>query len=103
MGSPGGVQGNRLPRDLRFLRRDAVGLQEPASLIRTVNFKALILGPVFLRQPEIVEHGTDVEQFRIIRQTLFLTAQSAKHVDAAGVIVDQLGCGITHQFCCLTG
>jgi hypothetical protein len=47
------------------LAADAVGAQELARLVRSVNLEALILRPVLLGQAEIMEHGTDVEHFGI--------------------------------------
>jgi hypothetical protein len=53
--------------------------------------------PILLGQPDIVEHGPDVEQLRIISQTFALTGQGAEQLDPSGVVIEKVGLLVADQ------
>jgi hypothetical protein len=71
--------------------------QELECLVRAVQLEALVLRPVLLGQAEIVEHGADVEQFRVGRDAPPPPLQHAEQVHAAGVVEQQGRRGGPHQ------
>ena len=62
------VQGDRLPDGHHALLGQAVALQERAGGVGPVDLEALVLGAVALDEPDVVEHGADVEELGVIVQ-----------------------------------
>ncbi len=66
-----------------------MGCQEVAGRVRAVDLESLSQVSVPLNQPEVMEHGSDVEQFRVRLQTAALAVEHPEQERSSGVVVQQ--------------
>src|SRR5207245_1435361 len=84
-----GVQSNGGPNAPDAVLRYAVALQKPARLVSTVHLEPPPVRAEPLAEAEIMEHCSDVEQFRIPAQAAVVALQAPEPVHPSGVMVDQ--------------
>jgi hypothetical protein len=74
-----------------------VSKQEVARGIGAVDLETFVGATEPRRQPHVVEHGAGIKQFGIELQIPMLARQCPEVIDAAGVVEQQWGFGISHQ------
>ena len=99
----GSVQGDAGPDVVDVLLRDTALLEELGGGVGAVHFEAVLRAGVAGHQADVVEHGTGVEQLRVVVETALLTGKGGEVVDAAGVVVEQLGLGVADELLDLAG
>ena len=73
-------------------------MQERACRVRPVEFEPLIGAGVVARQAEVVEHRSDVEQFRIRHEAPSPALQAAPQVHPPGMVEHKVVGGLPDQF-----
>src|ERR1700730_3798237 len=92
------VQGDRLPDRIDILLMDSMASQEVTGGICAVNLEAFLRGWLLMPQAHVVEHRACIKQFGIDPQSATLACQSAPVIDAARMVKEQRGLGVSHQF-----
>ena len=92
------MQRDRSPHLLDVVLVHAVLRHEIARGIRAVHFEAIALAAIGRHQAHVVEHRTEVQQFRVVLQAFAVAAQRAEQEDAARMVVQEIGFGIANQF-----
>src|ERR1039458_9795226 len=92
------MQGYRGPDRIDICLCYAVASQEITGGIGAVNFEALVLAAVQMGQAHVVKHRTCIKQLRIESQSSALACQSSPIIDAARMVKEQRGFGVSHQF-----
>jgi hypothetical protein len=80
-----------------------VTAQEVSRGVGTINFKAQVRAAVLGSEAHVVEHGAEIEQFRVVAEGLAFTSQGGPQVDAPAVTIEQVGLSISDQLCCCIG
>src|SRR3954469_24618215 len=85
-----GVQGNGGPHPADAVLGHAVPLQEAPGLVCTVHLEAPAAATELLIQTQVVEHRSDVQQFRVETEPAVSALQTAEPEDPAGMVVHQV-------------
>jgi hypothetical protein len=78
--------------------RYTVASQKVPGDIRAVNFEALIHAAVLMGQAHVVKHRACIKQFGIEFQSSAFARQSSPMIDAARMMKEQRGLGVSYQF-----
>ena len=83
------VKCNRCPYVLDVLFRDVMAAEEIARSVRSINFETVCVATVRRYEADVMEHSARVKKFSVELETMALTSECAKIVNAAGVIEKQ--------------
>jgi hypothetical protein len=84
------VQSDGVPNDVDRGFIDAMLAQELARGVGAIDFKALGRAAIFIGQTHVMEHGSDVEQFRVELQILALSGQRAPVKNPGRVVEEKI-------------
>src|ERR1700741_412479 len=97
------VQRNRRPNGVDIRSSDALGAQESAGRIRSVDLEALLGAAVLWGKSHVMEHRPRIQELRIEAQVPLLSGQRTEKIYAARVMEEQRRFGIADQLGNLLG
>jgi hypothetical protein len=75
-----------------------VRLEKGSCGICAVHFEALVIAAMTCDQTKVVEHRADIQQLRVIGQSLALAAQGTEQKHPARVVIKQFGFDVADVF-----